>query len=169
MTDQHIHQSDTRDSTTGKPLSIPLPAAILGFAGLIPFIVPAAALWLLSSQYQFEMATALVAYGAVILSFLGGIRWGLCVHPDSQRITWTELNASVLPSLAGWTALLLHWLVNQPIAIILLIFGFLLQYYWDRQAMHNGRINPWFARLRFYLSCGATLALLAALVRLMTT
>ncbi len=169
MIDQPSNLSKSPGIKTTGPSTIPLPAAVLGFAGLIPFVVPAATLWILSGQYQFELATALVAYGAVILSFLGGIRWGLCVHPNDHRINWTELNFSVLPSLIGWAALLLHWLINQPIALILLLGGFVLQYHRDRQAMLNGRIDRWFARLRFYLSCGAILSLLAGLVHLLIT
>lgn len=169
MSDGLPNTSNAQNSVSDTPKTIPPPAAVLGFGGLIPFAVPAAALWFVSSQYQFELATALVAYGAVILSFLGGIRWGLSVHPAHPQSGWSELTFSVVPSLIGWVALLVHWLVNQPLALVLLIIGFLLQYYRDRQALQHGLITRWFARLRFFLSCGATLSLLAGLIRLMTT
>ena len=79
-----------------KAQNIPTPALVLGIAGLIPFITCAVLAWvpelgsnlLGSSQsagsddgtsansIKQQAVLALGAYGAIILSFLGGIRWG---------------------------------------------------------------------------------------------
>ena len=55
----------------------PGPALCLGVAGLIPFV--SAPLYMANSGYFLpDIATAQLAYGASILSFLGGVRCVLC-------------------------------------------------------------------------------------------
>ena len=92
-------------STIGK---IPSAALALGLAGLIPFFAGAAAQWV--SLPLLPQATGLkltIVYGAIILSFLGGIRWGTAIGPyDTGRQT-LEFSASVLGSLAGLAAVFL--------------------------------------------------------------
>ena len=48
----------------------------LGYAGLIPFVVGALLVWLVTGEAHPYVAAALSAYGAVFVSFLGGIHWG---------------------------------------------------------------------------------------------
>ena len=56
---------------------MPMAAALFGFAGALPFAYFAASLWLPPPfpSVPFAFGGGLI-YGAVILSFLGGIRWG---------------------------------------------------------------------------------------------
>ena len=53
-------------------------------------------------------ATGQVAYGAVILSFLGGVRWGMVVIPAGPVTpNWANYLYSVTPPLIAWSALLM--------------------------------------------------------------
>jgi Protein of unknown function (DUF3429) len=74
----------------------------LGVAGLLPFIVGAAAVALGPPAWHDTALRALVAYGAVIVSFLGGIHWGSPTGGahDASR-AW-----GVVPSLLAWPLLL---------------------------------------------------------------
>ena len=50
------------------------------------------------------------AYGAVILSFLGGIQWGLAIRNSDGNARTRQgltpiLTVSIVPSLIGWTGL----------------------------------------------------------------
>lgn len=47
----------------------------LGVAGLVPFVVTLPAAYLASPPGQALAIQAFLAYGAVILSFLGGVHW----------------------------------------------------------------------------------------------
>ena len=88
--------------------TIPRTALILGLAGALPFW--AMALVLLFSHSALMAAFAVkggIAYGAVILSFLGGIRWGEALKPYGRRERAWAFSLSVVPSLAGWAALLM--------------------------------------------------------------
>jgi Protein of unknown function (DUF3429) len=143
--------------------SIPRVAHVLGLAGLIPFGVTALSQWIevpfISPDFGFRAGTI---YGAVILSFLGGIRWGTAmknVAPDRQAF---ELSGSVVASLVGWLSLLL----SPVIGICLLIAGFLLQALWDLLSVEQSFLPQWFGKLRMLLTAGAVLALGAMLVRL---
>jgi hypothetical protein len=69
----------------------------LGLAGLIPFVA-LALLVALNPRIKEEAASALLAYGAIILSFLGGIRWGFTVLEEGTAGFKAYGRASFLPS-----------------------------------------------------------------------
>ena len=59
-------------------------AWFLSFAGAVPFLLATAALFVSdASSVRVPAITALVTYSAVILSFLGGIEWGLAIRDES--------------------------------------------------------------------------------------
>ncbi len=90
-----------------------------------------------------------MAYGAVILSFLGGIHWGLAIasnhgNGDLPR----RLFVSVAPSLVAWAGLLLPLRVG----LLVLAAGFAAVLYVDVRATRAGEAPPWYPRLRGPLS-----------------
>ncbi|MFT5047301.1 MAG: hypothetical protein ACI8UP_004295 [Porticoccaceae bacterium] len=160
--------------------TIPTSALVLGIAGLIPFIACAAlaclpelgSTMLGSSLFprsagamsidaiQQKAIFALGAYGAIILSFLGGVRWGNLLDSKIQLRQWGPLLLSVLPSLIAWPALLLPtaWMLS------VLAAGFVLQYAYDVEGVRQKILPEWFGKLRTILTTGATLSLLAGLL-----
>ena len=151
-----------------KSLEIPRPALILGVGGLLPFFATALGVWFqpeivnpASGQTVSEFALrALGAYGAVILSFLGGVRWGKLLDDEARLRQWGPLTLSVLPSLIAWGSLLLA----PPGMLLLLMAGFVAQYLLDRLAVKQYELPAWYGRLRLILSSGAVLSLVLALV-----
>lgn len=143
------------------PGKIPGAALLLGLAGLIPFFAGAAAQWaslpLLAQDTGLKL---IIVYGAIILSFLGGIRWGTAIGPYDQGRQTMEFSASVLGSLAGLAAV---FLPSIP-ALALLVAGFLMQGLWDVMSVDGGRLPGWFGRLRMILTAGAVISLVAALL-----
>ena len=57
----------------------------LGYLGLIPFVSLAAAAVFAPTSLRGLASDALLAYGATILSFLGGIYWGWRSHRPPLR------------------------------------------------------------------------------------
>ena len=119
----------------------------LTFAGAIPFIACSAVLWLAPNQYRAFTVNILTAYAAVILSFLGGIQWGMAVNligtaPTSARNIFF---LSVVPSLLAWGMLLLPAPRSR-----LLVAIFLFAFVWVIDALLNVQklIPPWFFKLR---------------------
>lgn len=134
----------------------PPSALALGAAGLVPF-VGLAALVLAGRTELFGVATrpALLAYGAIIASFLGGIRWGLAAE---RGLGLRDYGLSVLPSLLAWAALALPapWDL-RGIGVVVLAWGLV-----DQDLPRRGVAPRWLGRLRLALSAVAGLSLLAA-------
>ena len=63
---------------------VPSAAGWLGGLGAAPFIGLAGAIPFLNGAPRMFVAQALVAYGATILSFLGGVHWGLAIGSQSS-------------------------------------------------------------------------------------
>ena len=111
----------------------------------------------------------LIGYSAVILSFLGGVRWGAAMGHDEVETAprsvevvnalTVELVIAVLPALIAWGALLL------PVvpALALLAFSFVVLGLADRIAAQDGRLPAWYGRLRLWLTGGATASILTGL------
>ena len=75
----------------------------LGWAGVLPFVAGAVLCWLLDDAHRTFAGQALVAYAAVIASFLGGVHWG---RPP-QAATDGARAWGVMPSLLAWPLTLL--------------------------------------------------------------
>ena len=130
----------------------------LGLLGLIPFWALAVGL-AQTGLRPWDMAaldSALVTYAAVILSFLGGIRWGLAVARSERQDAALHYIISVVPSLAAWMLLVLP----EPLRLSCLGGLALLLAPIDRRLVPAGYAPPWFGQLRLILSCGAGFALL---------
>ncbi len=129
---------------------IPNCALVLALAGVVPFWVGTALyIWPAAHISAPGAVKMTIAYGAVILSFLGGVRWGSALTPSGEGRLCRDLTLSVVPSLAGFAALFLPSLI----ALNLLVAGFLLQALWDVISAQDQRLPGWFARLRVVITC----------------
>ncbi len=133
---------------------------MLGIAGLLPFIGGAAALWTLPPEWLGLAGNALLAYAALIVSFLGGIHWGLAMPQAAQRRK--QLIWAVLPSLLGWAALLL----NSVWGLVLMVASLLLCYVVDTQLYRPLGLGEWL-RLRALLTVVATASCLSAVAAIL--
>lgn len=135
--------------------AIPPIALWLGVGGLIPFIAPAVLIWMPPSQgWQGIAGTFGMVYGAIILSFLGGVRWGSALHNFDTR-TFIQ---SVLPALLAYGVLVFPAL---PLGPLLLAACHSVQGLSDISAARNGTLPVWYARLRAGLTLGAVSSLLS--------
>jgi hypothetical protein len=141
----------------------PLPTglAALGYAGLIPFVASVLAIVTLDGEARQFAVRALVAYGAVILSFLGAVHWGLLLR-QADAAGPARLLIGVLPSLAGWAALLLP--DRHALALLVVAFGAFWLY--EHRVVGPAFLPPGYLDLRRQLSLAVcallTLGLVAA-------
>jgi hypothetical protein len=146
---------DTSDSATEVPPLKPATEAwALGVAGLLPFVAGAVGLWSLPPEWAGLAALALLTYAAVIVSFLGGIHWGLAMPLAQTRrglLIW-----GVLPSLLAWAGLLL----NSAWGLLLMAASLMLCYVVDCKIYRSMRLGGWL-RLRALLTFVAVLSCLA--------
>ncbi|KAI5994576.1 hypothetical protein F5J12DRAFT_856936 [Pisolithus orientalis] len=140
-------------------VKVPTPVFVMGLAGGLPYIAsagttvylahqaglatlglatnldPGVALTVLDQALNFQ-----VHYGAVLLSFLGALHWGmeiaerLCLGVAPAIVAWSTI------TLQPTTALLCQWL------------GFVGLWYSDNRATAWGWTPVWYSQYRFYLS-----------------
>ena len=58
---------------------VPSAALSLGLWGAVPFLVLSVLSIFVDDLWGVNVESALIAYGAVILSFLGGVHWGMAI------------------------------------------------------------------------------------------
>lgn len=136
--------------------SAPPLAIAAGLGGLIPFIALAALLLAGVDAAPISLATALLAYAACILSFVGAIQWGLALaapEPAGRRYA-----VSVAPALAGWLVLSLPLASSQQ--ALLFAGAFAGWYAFERLTLWQD-YPDWFRQLRRLLT-GVVAATLAA-------
>ncbi len=138
----------------------PPPARFLGFAGLLPQIACVAAAWLGPPEWRWSALAIGWAYAALILSFLGGLWWGLAAaSPDGGRRApnWLWV-AAVTPSLLALVTFL-PWVFGAEwpgSSLLLLGSAIILSLLVDARLV---TIRPvWWMALRVPLSVGLGVA-----------
>ncbi|GJD79294.1 DUF3429 domain-containing protein [Methylobacterium gregans] len=138
---------------------VPMGAVILGVAGLVPFL-GFAALSVAGNDgglgtLGLSPRTILSAYGAVIASFLGGIRWGAAAARNAGS---GDYLLAIVPSLIAWAALAAPapWDL-RILGVLVLAWGLV-----DQDLPRRGLVPRWLGRLRLVLSGVAGAALLVA-------
>ncbi|XP_036410688.1 transmembrane protein 69 [Megalops cyprinoides] len=138
----------------------PKPALYLGLSGLIPFVT-APLVMAVTELYLPDIAYAQVAYGASIVSFLGGARWGFALPEGSPaKPDWLNLANSVVPSLVAWLALLFRDSITEAAMTVIVGLGISLHY--DLSLLPG--YPSWFKALRTVLTVVAVFSLVATLL-----
>lgn len=152
----------------------PRAALVIGGLGLLPFLGAAAAFWLATSEpvdaglSTLAASTSLI-YGAVILSFLGGTRWGREVHANPDSPAAITLALSVLPSIVGWVAAAISLPPSYPfwLSYVMLMGAFGATLAWDMAGARDGVWPKWYGPFRVILSTGAIIALGLVMMRIL--
>lgn len=139
---------------------IPKTAGWLGYLGLLPFVVQTLAVVFGpngENSLAHHAAVGVASYAAVILSFLGGITWGLTVNNQTLASVQgsRELIYSMLPALGAWAAILLPTTLTLWFCAI----GFIVTFAHDSRTARLHALPPWFLRLRLHLSLGAVVCI----------
>lgn len=140
---------------------MPMSALVLGLGGLVPFVgLPLWQMFTIDEMVRERVVAAFIFYAASILSFLGGIGWGLAMRERDPVRRGLAFGVSVTPSLVAWAAAFVN---VQFFAFSLGALGlaFALQGAWDVQLAGTGRAPRWFAGLRMVLTAVVLLAIAA--------
>lgn len=142
--------------TPHSPTTPPTVVSWLGYGGLIPFMALAAAS-LGYPQHTAWWGPALLSYGAIILSFVGALHWGLAM--GLHELSAVQRNAlfawSVVPSLLAWPALLMGGTAGSA----LLIAGFAAHFAQDIRLARKAALPSWYLPLRLRLTATACVCL----------
>jgi len=145
-------RTGTRRADTRGTRSVHMQANLLGYAGLIPFVTLAALPLFFQGDVQSQTGTALIAYGAVIISFLGACHWSAAIIDSNNDNVASRMLFAVSPALLGWLAVLLP----LPYGFMLIITGLLITLIADSHWSYG---PAWYAALRRRLTWIATLSL----------
>ena len=124
----------------------------LGYAGLAPFVLLAALMWLVDTELLPFVSIALGGYAATIVSFLGGVHWGIGFMKGEAtprfHFIW-----GVLPALIAWLALMMPAYAALPLLGLVLVACYAV----DRRTYPSAGLAQWLP-MRLRLSVVATLS-----------
>lgn len=141
--------------------SMPNAVGMLGYGGLVPFI-GLAILANIEPSHGILYRGALLLYGAVILSFVGAIHWGVAmmVRDLNDQDRRTSYVWSVVPALMAWAT----YILSPVTAALVLVLGFLLQYWRDATLARKLAWPVWYLPLRIRLTLVAILSLFVGIL-----
>jgi hypothetical protein len=130
------------------------PAVVMsyGLLGLVPFLAPPVIPVVAPTLAGFA-SQVLALYGALILSFLGGARWGLAVTDPAPSVRIVSL--AMLPTLIGLGLLLVP---IGKVRLLGLAAALGVHWVWD---IRCAGVPGWYPGLRTILTAGAIAGLLA--------
>ena len=130
-------------------------AKFIGFGGLMPFVGCAALMYAGNTGASIIALFASAVYGAVILSFVGAVHWGLTMREDRSPYWYVW---SITPAIMGWLVIVI---LDIKFSLLALAVAFTLAWSVDRQASLHGLLPSWYMQMRNILTTGATVSLLA--------
>lgn len=136
----------------------------LGYAGLIPFVLLAALMWLVDAELLPFVSIALGGYAAAIVSFLGGVHWGIGFMKAQSDIAATprfHFVWGVVPSLVAWLALMMPTYAALPLLGLVVVACYAV----DSKSYPAAGLGHWLPmRLRLTVVATASCVLGAAAI-----
>lgn len=124
----------------------------LGYAGLAPFVLLTALMWLVDAELLPFVSVALGGYAATIVSFLGGVHWGIGFMKGEAaprfHFIW-----GVVPALIAWLALMMPAYAALPLLGLVLVACYAV----DRKTYPTAGLAHWLS-MRLRLTVLATLS-----------
>jgi hypothetical protein len=134
--------------------SVPSSLWVITALALAPFVSAALAFDYGPVAYASPAMTVLLSWSAAVLSFLGGVRWGLeTAEPAPRR---HRMALSVLAPTFAWAVYLWRHRVDEAYVVIAFMAIFLLQWLLDHQAPDTPARYP---KLSTALTGGACISL----------
>ena len=134
---------------------------LLGFAGLLPFFLLMLGSYLADPVWMSYFIRGQLAYGMVILSFLGGVHWGAAMISADLTLADTKkaLLWGVTPSLIAWSATLFG-----GFGFAILMAGFITAWLMDKRLYVRYAMPAWLIALRLRLTVAVLLMLTATVI-----
>lgn len=145
---------------------MPVLAILLSVLGLVPFVVCGLAALQPDPSTSERMLSALLAYAAIVLSFTGGIHWGLELQSGQQdaALQRARLGLGIIAPVVGWIAVLLPLVIAPWVALILLIAAYIGAMLAEQEAGKRDLLPPRYLWLRW----GFTIVAVAMMITVLT-
>ena len=142
--------------------SAPKPMWAIALIGLVAFPLSAGLYAYGPPQWSDRALNVLLAWSAIMLGFLGGIRWGLESSREAPR--WLRLAGSIISPVVGFGLLVAREDIETSWIITGLMGAFIVQWLFDHSAPDVPARYP---RLMTVLTLGASVSLAMALEQAM--
>ena len=133
----------------------------LGYAGLLPFLLMMLGVWSADPAWLTDFVKGQLAYAMVILSFLGGVHWGVALlsHDLPEDVSRKALMWGVTPSLIAWSATLF-----SGFGFAVMMAGFIAALQVDKQLYPIYGMPDWMLPLRKRLTTVVVGAILLTVI-----
>ena len=133
----------------------------LGYAGLMPFFLMTVGVWPAEATWIGDFVKGQLAYAMVILSFLGGVHWGVALLSNTlpEEISRRALVWGVTPSLIAWCATLF-----SGFGFAVMMAGFIAALQVDKQLYAAYGMPGWLIPMRKRLTTVVVLLLLLTVI-----
>lgn len=141
----------------------PVPAAVIGYALVIPVLFGAATEILMTPTQQDAAGGLyfgfglLLDYASVVLVFLSGALWGFAARAGTNLLRMQVL--AVLPGVYGF---IVWGLQNFRLLLVLLAAGYAVTLFIDAAFVRAGLAPRWWLRLQLTMKIAITAALVVA-------
>jgi hypothetical protein len=142
-----------------------MPAIAVAFSilGLVPLVFFAFGAVGPIPETAERMLVALIDYAALVLSFSGGVHWGLALLQGALRPS-ARFGASTLPLIVGWVGLMLAQMVSPTVALIVLVVGYLAMLLTEQQAAQRLPVPPRYMWIRWGFSVVSMVMMVMVLI-----
>lgn len=123
---------------------VPFSSVVLGFGPMLPLVAAGIGAWLLPGLWPFLTIQLAIAWAALILAFIGGVRRGFGFG-NPRASTPSEMVASIAYFVFAGLGLVLP---TPSTGLSILIVGYAVAALLDRRAALGGDAPLHFARLR---------------------
>ena len=124
---------------------------VLGYCGLIPFIFSIICIIFIPSKSIFFINISF-SYGAIILTFVGAIYWGIAIKNSTKKGKVKDVNLmyiwSIIPSLLSVS----FFYFSNDYRYLIIIFGYIICQLVDEYFFFLNKTSIWFIKLRRKLS-----------------
>jgi Protein of unknown function (DUF3429) len=142
-----------------------MPAVAIAFSllGLVPLVFFAFGAVGHIPETAERMLVSLIDYAALILSFSGGVHWGLALLPGAVQPS-ARFGAGVLPLIVAWVGLVLAQMVSPTVALAVLIVGYLAIVLTEHQAAQRLQLPSRYVWIRWGFSVVSIVMMVMVLI-----
>jgi hypothetical protein len=142
-----------------------MPAVAIAFSllGLVPLVFFAFGAVGHIPETAERMLVSLIDYAELILSFSGGVHWGLALLPGAVQPS-ARFGAGVLPLIVAWVGLVLAQMVSPTVALAVLIVGYLAIVLTEHQAAQRLQLPSRYVWIRWGFSVVSIVMMVMVLI-----
>ncbi len=126
--------------------SEPILTWTLGLLALVPFLAGCYVAIAFNGNIADRTLEWLVVYASTIVSFIGGVQWGLQIAEKQARLV--GMSAAVCPALIAWVGVMLGVMWGQTWSFALVLSALVVAWLADENGGRQGWVPGYFLTLR---------------------